>query len=119
MRVVYDPRRVLHHPATEVQYGIAMRIYEVPARARGTASPSIRGPRPGAQRPLPHGAGRRARAHHRARAAALGISLGPDDRVYRAPLLTAPASRLPTPRLLTVRLTLGYLSINQKVTFVI
>jgi len=33
MRVVYDPSHVLHDPATEVQYGIPMPIYEVPARA--------------------------------------------------------------------------------------
>jgi len=32
MRVVYDSRHVLHDPATEVQYGIPMPIYEVPAR---------------------------------------------------------------------------------------
>ena len=32
MQVVYDPRHVLHDPATEVQYGVAMPIYEVPAR---------------------------------------------------------------------------------------
>jgi hypothetical protein len=32
MHVVYDPRHVLHDPATEVQYGVAMPMYEVPAR---------------------------------------------------------------------------------------
>jgi acetoin utilization deacetylase AcuC-like enzyme len=32
MRVVYDSRHVLHDPATEVQYGVPMPIYEVPAR---------------------------------------------------------------------------------------
>ena len=32
MRVVYDPSHVLHDPVTEVQYGIAMPMYEVPAR---------------------------------------------------------------------------------------
>jgi hypothetical protein len=32
MQVVYDPRHVLHDPATEVQYGVAMPMYEVPAR---------------------------------------------------------------------------------------
>jgi hypothetical protein len=33
MHVVYDPRHVLHDPTTEVQYGVAMPMYEVPARA--------------------------------------------------------------------------------------
>ena len=32
MQVVYDPRHVLHDPTTEVQYGVAMPMYEVPAR---------------------------------------------------------------------------------------
>ena len=32
MHVIYDPRHVLHDPATEVQYGVAMPMYEVPAR---------------------------------------------------------------------------------------
>ena len=32
MRVAYDPSHVLHDPLTEVQYGIAMPMYEVPAR---------------------------------------------------------------------------------------
>src|SRR5262249_58288075 len=32
MQVVYDPRHVLHDPATEVQYGVPMPMYEVPAR---------------------------------------------------------------------------------------
>ena len=32
MHVVYDPRHVLHDPVTEVQYGTAMPMYEVPAR---------------------------------------------------------------------------------------
>jgi hypothetical protein len=32
MRVVYDPSHGLHDPATEVQYGTAMPMYEVPAR---------------------------------------------------------------------------------------
>ena len=32
MHVVYDPRHVLHDPATEVQYGVAMPMYEVSAR---------------------------------------------------------------------------------------
>jgi acetoin utilization deacetylase AcuC-like enzyme len=32
MRAVYDPSHVLHDPATEVQYGVPMPIYEVPAR---------------------------------------------------------------------------------------
>jgi len=32
MHVVYDPSHVLHDPVTEVQYGIAMPMYEVPAR---------------------------------------------------------------------------------------
>ena len=32
MHVVYDLRHLLHDPATEVQYGVAMPIYEVPAR---------------------------------------------------------------------------------------
>jgi len=32
MQVVYDPRHVLHDPVTEVQYGVAMPVYEVPAR---------------------------------------------------------------------------------------
>jgi hypothetical protein len=32
MQVVYDPSHVLHDPATEVQYGVAMPMYEVPAR---------------------------------------------------------------------------------------
>jgi hypothetical protein len=27
MQVVYDPRHVLHDPATEVQYGVAMPMY--------------------------------------------------------------------------------------------
>src|SRR5258707_4683561 len=33
MRIVYDPTHVLHAPATEVQYGVPVPIYEVPARA--------------------------------------------------------------------------------------
>ena len=33
MRVVYDPSHVLHDPVTEVQTGVAMPMYEVPARA--------------------------------------------------------------------------------------
>jgi acetoin utilization deacetylase AcuC-like enzyme len=32
MRVVYDSRHVLHDPATEVQNGVPIPIYEVPAR---------------------------------------------------------------------------------------
>ncbi len=32
MHVVYDPRHVLHDPATEVQHGVAMPMYELPAR---------------------------------------------------------------------------------------
>src|SRR5215813_5541113 len=32
MQVVYDPSHVLHDPATEVQYGVPMPMYEVPAR---------------------------------------------------------------------------------------
>jgi acetoin utilization deacetylase AcuC-like enzyme len=32
MQVVYDPGHVLHDPATEVQYGVPMPMYEVPAR---------------------------------------------------------------------------------------
>jgi acetoin utilization deacetylase AcuC-like enzyme len=32
MRVVYDPSHVLHDPAVEVQYGVPMPMYEVPAR---------------------------------------------------------------------------------------
>src|SRR5438552_17070035 len=32
MRVVYDPSHVLHDPVTEVQAGVAMPMYEVPAR---------------------------------------------------------------------------------------
>src|SRR5262249_61150670 len=32
MRVAYDASHVLHDPLTEVQYGIAMPMYEVPAR---------------------------------------------------------------------------------------
>lgn len=32
MRVVYDPSHVLHNPVTEVQNGVAMAIYEMPAR---------------------------------------------------------------------------------------
>src|SRR5512140_3126042 len=32
MHVIYDPRHVLHDPATEVQYGVVMPMYEVPAR---------------------------------------------------------------------------------------
>jgi acetoin utilization deacetylase AcuC-like enzyme len=33
MRYVYDPRHLLHNPATEVQFGIPIPMYEVPARA--------------------------------------------------------------------------------------
>ena len=32
MHVVYDPSHVLHDPTTEVQYGVAVPMYEVPAR---------------------------------------------------------------------------------------
>jgi hypothetical protein len=32
MRDVYDPSHVLHDPVTEVQYGIAMPMHEVPVR---------------------------------------------------------------------------------------
>jgi acetoin utilization deacetylase AcuC-like enzyme len=32
MRVVYDQRHLLHDPGTEVQHGVPMPIYEVPAR---------------------------------------------------------------------------------------
>jgi hypothetical protein len=32
MHVVYDPSHVLHDPTTEVQYGVPMPMYEVPAR---------------------------------------------------------------------------------------
>jgi acetoin utilization deacetylase AcuC-like enzyme len=32
MRVVYDPRHLLHDPAVEVQHGIPMPMYEIPAR---------------------------------------------------------------------------------------
>lgn len=32
MRVVYDPSHVLHDPVTEVQNGVALPMYEVPAR---------------------------------------------------------------------------------------
>jgi acetoin utilization deacetylase AcuC-like enzyme len=32
MQVVYDPRHVLHDPTAEVQHGVPMPIYEVPAR---------------------------------------------------------------------------------------
>jgi acetoin utilization deacetylase AcuC-like enzyme len=32
MRVVYDPGHALHDPATEVQHGVPMPIYEIPAR---------------------------------------------------------------------------------------
>jgi hypothetical protein len=38
MHVIYDPRHVLHDPATEVQYGVAMPMYEVPARPVTTCS---------------------------------------------------------------------------------
>ena len=43
MHVVYDPRHVLHDPATEVQYGVAMPIYEVPARVESIRTARSRG----------------------------------------------------------------------------
>jgi len=42
MHVVYDPRHVLHDPATEVQYGVAMPMYEVPARVESIRTALLR-----------------------------------------------------------------------------
>jgi hypothetical protein len=45
MHVVYDPSHVLHDPTTEVQYGVAMPMYEVPPRVESIRSALLGGGR--------------------------------------------------------------------------
>src|SRR5499427_655901 len=64
MRVVYDPSHVLHDPATEVQYGIAMPMYEVPARVESIRAALLTDDNFGFADATGHGLGPVTAVHH-------------------------------------------------------
>lgn len=64
MKVVYDPRHVLHDPVTEVQYGVAMPMYEVPARAESIRAALLTDEQFSFADPGDHGLGPVAAVHH-------------------------------------------------------
>jgi acetoin utilization deacetylase AcuC-like enzyme len=64
MKVVYDPAHVLHDPTTEVQHGIPMPIYEVPARVESIRSALLADDEFSFTVPAEHGLGPVTAVHH-------------------------------------------------------
>src|SRR5262249_62002873 len=64
MRVVYDPSHVLHDPVTEVQAGVAMPMYEVPARAESIRAALLADAEFSFAEPAGHGLGPVTAVHH-------------------------------------------------------
>jgi len=64
MRVVYDPSHVLHDPVTEVQYGVAMPMYEVPARVESIREALLADDAFSFADPAAHGLGPVTAVHH-------------------------------------------------------
>jgi len=64
MRVVYDPRHVLHDPTTEVQYGVPMPVYEVPARVESIRAALLADDEFSFTVPAEHGLGPVTAVHH-------------------------------------------------------
>src|SRR5215831_9054559 len=64
MRVVYDSRHVLHDPTTEVQYGVPMHMYEVPARVESIRAALLADDEFSFTDPTEHGLGPVTAVHH-------------------------------------------------------
>jgi hypothetical protein len=64
MRVVYDPSHVLHDPVTEVQYGVAIPVYEVPARGEAIHAAVLADDEFSFADPADHGLGPVTAVHH-------------------------------------------------------
>ena len=64
MRVVYDPSHVLHYPVTEVQCGVAMPMYEVPARVESIREALLADDAFSFADPAAHGLGPVTAVHH-------------------------------------------------------
>jgi hypothetical protein len=64
MRVVYDPSHVLHDPVTEVQYGVAIPMYEVPARVESIHAALLADDEFSFADPAGHGLGPVTAVHH-------------------------------------------------------
>jgi acetoin utilization deacetylase AcuC-like enzyme len=64
MRVVYDPSHVLHDPAVEVQYGVPMPMYEVPARVESIRRALLADDQFTFVEPATHGLGPVLAVHH-------------------------------------------------------
>jgi len=64
MRVVYDPSHVLHDPVTEVQCGVAMPMYEVPARVESIREALLADDAFSFADPAAHGLGPVTAVHH-------------------------------------------------------
>jgi acetoin utilization deacetylase AcuC-like enzyme len=64
MRVVYDPSHVLHDPAVEVQYGVPMPMFEVPARVESIRAALLADDQFTFVEPTGHGLGPVLAVHH-------------------------------------------------------
>jgi acetoin utilization deacetylase AcuC-like enzyme len=64
MRVVYDPSHILHDPVTEVQYGVAIPMYEVPARVESIHAALLADDEFSFADPAGHGLGPVTAVHH-------------------------------------------------------
>jgi acetoin utilization deacetylase AcuC-like enzyme len=64
MRVVYDPSHILHDPVTEVQYGVAIPMYEVPARVESIREALLADGEFSFADPAGHGLGPVTAVHH-------------------------------------------------------
>jgi acetoin utilization deacetylase AcuC-like enzyme len=64
MRVVYDPSHVLHDPATEVQYGVVMPMFEVAARVESIRAALLADDEFSFADPADHGLGPVTAVHH-------------------------------------------------------
>jgi hypothetical protein len=64
MRVVYDPSHVLHDPATEVQYGVVMPMFEVAARVESIRAALLADDKFSFADPADHGLGPVTAVHH-------------------------------------------------------
>jgi acetoin utilization deacetylase AcuC-like enzyme len=64
MHVVYDPRHVLHDPTTELQHGVPMPIYEVPARVESIRAALLADDEFSFTVPTEHGLGPVVAVHH-------------------------------------------------------
>jgi acetoin utilization deacetylase AcuC-like enzyme len=64
MPVVYDPRHVLHDPLTEVQYGVPLPMYEVPARVESIRTALLTDPEFAVTGPADHGLEPVTAVHH-------------------------------------------------------